>query len=190
MTHSRITRRALLSGAAALLAAPALAQRAPEPGAPRETAFHNVMGFRTQQWQAYFDTLSRGAILCDMDARVLHFWDENDDYRLYPTSVPLNEDFARRGYTEITLLRRAPVWVPTPTMRALNPELPARVEAGPENPMGTRAMNLGWPYYRIHGIDDVTKIGRRASNGCIGLMNPHVEDLFERVQVGTPVLLI
>ena len=190
MTDFRMTRRALLTGAAALLTAPALAQRAAEPGEAPQTAFHNVMGFRTQQWQAYFDTLNRGAILCDMDSRVLHFWEADGSYRLFPTSVPLSEEFARRGYTEITLLRRAPVWVPTPTMRALNPDLPDRVEAGPLNPMGTRAMNLGWPYYRIHGIDDETKVGRRASNGCIGLLNHHVEELFDRVQVGTPVLLI
>ncbi|MCB1406543.1 MAG: L,D-transpeptidase [Rhodobacteraceae bacterium] len=186
MTHSPMTRRALLVGGAAALALPALAARAQEA-----TTAHNVMGFRTQHWSDYFDSLERGAILCDMDARVLHFWAaDGETYRLFPSSVPISEEFTQRGYTEITVKRRNPVWIPTPTMRAANPDLPERIDAGPQNPMGTRAMNLGWPYYRIHGIDNVEKIGRRASSGCIGLHNHHVEDLFEQVEVGTPVLLI
>ncbi|HHX88278.1 MAG TPA: L,D-transpeptidase family protein, partial [Paracoccus sp.] len=98
--------------------------------------------------------------------------------------------FTRLGYTEIVLKRRDPVWIPTPNMRERDPSLPARVEAGPQNPMGTRAMNLSWEYYRIHGIDNVAKVGRRSSNGCIGLQNHHVEELFEMVNVGTQVRFI
>jgi hypothetical protein len=172
--------------AAPLLAHPARAQMSALAQAPR-----NLMGFRTQEWQPYFDTLARGAILCDLDARVLHHWRQGgESYRLYPTSVPLTEDFTRRGHTEITLMRRAPTWIPTPSMRAANPDLPARIGPGPENPMGTRAMNLGWPYYRIHGTDNPEKIGRRASSGCIGMFNHHVEELFDEVGVGTPVLVL
>jgi lipoprotein-anchoring transpeptidase ErfK/SrfK len=75
-------------------------------------------------------------------------------------------------------------------MRQRDPTLPARVEAGPDNPLGTRAMNLGWQYYRIHGIDNVAKIGRRASNGCIGLYNHNVEEIFEWAVIGTQVRVI
>jgi hypothetical protein len=66
-------------------------------------------------------------------------------------------------------------------MRQRNPDLPEAVPPGPSNPMGTRALNLSWQYYRIHGIDDSAKIGRRASNGCFGLYNHHVENLFDLV---------
>ncbi|MEL6991079.1 MAG: L,D-transpeptidase family protein, partial [Pseudomonadota bacterium] len=70
------------------------------------------------------------------------------------------------------------------------PSLPAVVPAGPDNPMGTHAMHLSWQYYRIHGTHDTRKIGRRSSDGCIGLYNEMVAELFEMVQVGTQVRLI
>lgn len=190
----RISRRGILLGAGAILAAPALVGRAlaePTGGDPQELVRRNIMSFYGQDWRDHFQTLRRGAILCDTRSRALHYWSaDGETHLVYPTSVPMAEHFTRRGYTEITLMRRNPVWIPTPNMRERDPSLPARVEAGPQNPMGTRAMNLTWQYYRIHGIDDVAKIGRQASNGCIGLFNHHVETLFELVGVGTQVRVI
>ena len=158
---------------------------------PAETARRNTQSFRSVAWKDHFDTLTNGAILCDVASRALHFWSEDEQtYLLFPCSVPMTEEFTRRGRTEITLMRPNPVWVPTPSMRERDPSLPERVEAGPENPMGTRAMNLTWQYYRVHGIDNPAKIGRKASNGCFGLFNHHVEDLFDRCRVGTQVVVI
>lgn len=60
-----------------------------------------------------------------------------------------------------------------------NPEWPTVVEGGAkDNPLGTRALYLSWTYYRIHGTHDTRKIGRKSSNGCIGLYNEHIEELF------------
>lgn len=189
MSGSFLSRRGILGlGVAAFgtLAAPAVL-RAEE----LERVRRNVMSFRTQDWRDHFNHLRRGAILCDLESRALHFWSEDESvYRLYPTSVPMSDDFARRGMTEIVALRRDPTWIPTPNMRARDPSLPAVVPPGPNNPLGTRAMNLGWQYYRIHGIDDTRKIGRMASNGCVGLFNHHVEELFEMVRIGTQVRMI
>lgn len=193
-----LSRRSVVLGASTLLATPALAGRAAaqayvgeiEDEAPAQTR-RNTMSFRTHDWRDHFDSRRHGVILCDTDSRALHYWSEDGETHLvYPSSVPMTEEFTRRGHTEITLKRRDPVWIPTPNMRERDPTLPARVEAGPENPMGTRALNLTWPYYRIHGIDNVAKIGRRASNGCIGLYNHHVETLFDLVRVGTRVRVI
>ena len=76
-------------------------------------------------------------------------------------------------------------------MKERNPSWPDLVEGGsPENPLGTRALYLGWPAYRIHGTHDTRKIGRRSSSGCVGLYNEHIEELFSFVKVGTQVLLI
>jgi lipoprotein-anchoring transpeptidase ErfK/SrfK len=203
MPPHALSRRNLIAlggAAAASLALPARAQQAspafPFAGeiaedSPAETARRNTQSFRSIEWRDHFDSLRRGAILCDTASRALHFWSEDEEtYLLFPCSVPMTEDFTRRGRTEITLMRRAPVWIPTPSMRERDPELPERVDAGPDNPMGTRAMNLTWQYYRIHGIDNPAKIGRKASNGCFGLYNHHVEDLFERCGVGTQVVVI
>jgi hypothetical protein len=199
MRSSAISRRGLLvlgSAGLASLAAPALAQNLSgeieaERDLAQETTRRNTQSFRSVRWQDHFSNLRNGAILCDVASRALHYWSEDGSvYLVHPTSVPMTEEFTRRGRTEIVLLRRDPVWIPTPSMRQRDPSLPERVEAGPDNPLGTRAMNLSWQYYRIHGIDNPAKVGRRASNGCFGLFNHHVEDLFERVRIGTQVVVI
>jgi len=76
-------------------------------------------------------------------------------------------------------------------MKERNPEWPDVVEGGsPDNPLGPFALYLGWQYYRIHGTHDTRKIGRRSSNGCVGLYNDHIAELFGLAKVGTQVLLI
>jgi L,D-transpeptidase ErfK/SrfK len=75
-------------------------------------------------------------------------------------------------------------------MRARDPDLPKSIGPGPDNPLGTRALNLSWQYYRIHGIDLVEKIGRPASNGCVGIYNENIERLFDLVEIGTQVRLL
>ncbi len=199
MTDRQFTRRAILStGALALggLAMPSLlrAEELPdyEAEAPAQVVRHNLMGFLQHDWRDHFDHLQKGAILCDTQSRAVHFWSADEaTYLVYPSSVPMSDEFTRRGLTEVTLKRHMPTWIPTPNMRERDPSLPERVEGGdPKNPMGTRAMNLSWQYYRVHGIDNPAKVGRKASNGCFGLMNPHVEELYELVVVGTQVRVI
>ena len=153
---------------------------------------NNVSSFRMLDWRQYFDNTRNGAILVDLTSRALHYWSEDQSiYRLYPTSVPLNEDLTRRGKTEVVQKVVNPPWRPTPSMKKTNPDWPDVVEGGsPDNPLGTRALYLSWTYYRIHGTHDTRKIGRKSSNGCIGLYNEHIEELFEMAQVGTQVLLI
>jgi lipoprotein-anchoring transpeptidase ErfK/SrfK len=151
----------------------------------------NISSFRSLEWQPYFDTLTNGAILVDTRSRALHFWSEDQSvYKLYPTSVPLSEDLTRRGRTSVVRKVVGPEWRPTPSMRKRNPEWPDFVPAGPDNPLGTHALYLSWTYYRIHGTQDTRKIGRRSSNGCIGLYNEHISELFDLTKVGTQVLLI
>ena len=127
----------------------------------------------------------------DTTSRALHYWNEDQTlYKLYPTSVPLSEELTRRGRTSIVRMVEGPSWRPTPAMRVRNPEWPEYVGPGPDNPLGTHALYLSWTYYRIHGTQDTRKIGRRSSNGCIGLYNEHIEELYGMVQNGTQVLLI
>ena len=78
--------------------------------------------------------------------------------------------------------RPRPCWRATPPCRPSSPP-------GPDNPLGVRALNLGWPSYRIHGTNDIRKIGRQSSSGCIGLFNEHILEVYDRAQIGTPVLL-
>jgi L,D-transpeptidase ErfK/SrfK len=197
MSKETISRRSLLGGAvgvAGLAALPALAQDATtEFVAPASsTVRNNVSSFRMLQWQNYFDNTRNGAILVDITSRALHYWSEDQSiYRLYPTSVPLSEDLTRRGRTEVIQKVVNPPWRPTASMKERNPEWPDLVEGGAkDNPLGTRALYLSWTYYRIHGTHDTRKIGRKSSNGCVGLYNEHIEELFEMAKVGTQVILI
>jgi lipoprotein-anchoring transpeptidase ErfK/SrfK len=76
-------------------------------------------------------------------------------------------------------------------MKKRNPDWPDVVEGGaPDNPLGSRALYLGWTYFRIHGTYDTRKIGRKSSNGCIGLYNENIEELFDMAKIGTQVRLI
>ena len=188
------SRRAFLAGSAALAGTGALAQTANTTemeGDISRSIRRNVSSFRQLDWRPYFSTLDRGAILVDTQSRALHFWSEDESlYKLYPTSVPLTEDLTRRGRTEVVRKVEGPSWRPTPAMKERNPDWPDYVGPGPDNPLGTHALYLSWTYYRIHGTHDTRKIGRRSSNGCIGLYNEHIHELFGYAEVGTQVLLI
>ena len=151
----------------------------------------NISSFKARNWKAYFNDLENGAILSDTTSRAIHFWSEdNKIYKIYPTSVPISEELTKLGRTKIIRKVVGPSWRPTPSMLKTNPEWPEFVPPGPDNPLGTHAMYLSWKYYRIHGTHDTRKIGRRSSNGCIGLYNEHIKELFSLAKVGTQVLLI
>jgi L,D-transpeptidase ErfK/SrfK len=192
----KLDRRALLGGAAVALgtvAMPAFSQvAAPAIAANLGPIRNNISSFRMLDWQPYFTDTKNGAILVDITSRALHFWSADQaTYKLYPTSVPVSDDLTRRGRTQVVEKVVNPTWRPTPAMRERNPEWPEVIEGGsPDNPLGVRALYLSWQYYRIHGTHDTRKIGRRSSNGCVGLYNEHILELFEMAQVGTQVLLI
>jgi len=194
---SKPTRRGFLAGTAALIASPALAQNvngAQTTEVERDlsqSVRRNISSFRSMEWQPYFSDLRNGAILVDTTSRALHYWSEDESvYKLYPSSVPLSEELTRRGRTKVIQMVEGPSWRPTPSMLKRFPDWPAFVPPGPDNPLGTHALYLSWTYYRIHGTHDTRKIGRRSSNGCIGLYNEHIAELYAMTKVGTQVLLI
>lgn len=191
-------RKFLLASGAAVLGGRAVAQDAFEgedttevEDAVTPSARNNISSFRMLEWRPYFDNLKNGAILVDVTSRAVHYWSEDEKtYRLYPSSVPLTEDLTRLGRTRVVRKVEGPSWRPTPDMIERNPEWPSFIGPGPDNPLGTHALYLSWQYYRIHGTHDTRKIGRRSSNGCIGLYNEHIAELFRMTKVGTQVLLI
>ncbi|MEM9708333.1 MAG: L,D-transpeptidase [Pseudomonadota bacterium] len=194
---NQMSRRGFVAAGAMGLAGPALAQTGPGFSGTEfreeigERVRRNASSFRSLDWQPYFNSLRGGAILVDTTSRALHYWSADESiYKLYPTSVPMSEDLTRRGRTKIVRKVEGPDWRPTPSMLKRNPEWPEYVPPGPDNPMGTHALYLSWTYYRIHGTHDTRKIGRRSSNGCIGLYNEHIAELFGLADNGTQVLLI
>lgn len=193
MTNT-LSRRGFLAASAAMLGTGAAAQTANTTEMEENVldgVRRNISSFRSLDWQPYFSNLRNGAVLVDIQSRALHYWSEDESiYKLFPTSVPLSEDLTRTGRTEITRKVEGPSWAPTPAMKIRNPEWPDFIGPGPDNPLGTHALHLSWQYYRIHGTHDTRKIGRRSSNGCIGLYNEHIAELYDLTNVGTQVLLI
>ncbi len=192
----QFNRRAFLAGTASLIGTPMIAQNVNGASSIEmeqdvsSTVRRNASSFRALDWQPYFSNLNNGAILVDISSRALHYWTPEGAYKLYPSSVPMSEELTRRGRTKVVRKVEGPSWRPTPSMRKRNPEWPEFVPPGPDNPLGTHALYLSWTYYRIHGTHDTRKIGRRSSNGCIGLYNEHISELYAMTSVGTQVLLI
>jgi L,D-transpeptidase ErfK/SrfK len=191
-------RKFLMASGAAVLGGRAMAQDAFEDDETTEVeeevtegVRNNISSFRMLDWQPYFDNLRNGAILVDITSRAVHYWSEDEaTYKLYPSSVPLTDDLTRLGRTSVVRKVDGPSWRPTPSMKESNPDWPDFIGPGPDNPLGTHALYLSWQFYRIHGTHDTRKIGRRSSNGCIGLYNEHISELFALTKVGTQVLLI
>jgi L,D-transpeptidase ErfK/SrfK len=197
MSRSPLTRRGVLAGSATLLFAPSLLRAAEQiPGTEAEErpdtagVRRNISSFQRQDWRDHFDSLGKASIVADTVSRALHFWSgDGSDYRIYPTSVPMTDELTKRGYTEVVRKKVGPDWTPTASMVERNPEL-KYMPPGPGNPLGTHAMYLSWPAYLIHGTHDTRKIGRRSSDGCIGLYNEKIAELFEITPIGTQVRVI
>ena len=98
--------------------------------------------------------------------------------------------FTWSGVESISRKSEWPDWVPPPEMIARQPYLPRWVGGGPGNPLGARALYLGNTDYRIHGTNNPASIGTRVSSGCIRMRNADVIDLYDRVTVGTKVVVL
>jgi lipoprotein-anchoring transpeptidase ErfK/SrfK len=100
------------------------------------------------------------------------------------------EGFTWSGVQTISQKAEWPDWHPPAEMIARQPYLPRFMAGGPGNPLGARAMYLGSSQYRIHGTNNPATIGKFVSSGCIRLTNEDVADLFNRVEIGTKVVVL
>ncbi len=111
------------------------------------------------------------------------------------TAIRYGIGVGRAGFTwsGVEMIARKaewPDWIPPAAMVARQPYLPRWVGGGPGNPLGARALYLGNTDYRIHGTNDPASIGKHLSSGCIRLQNADVIDLYNRVGVGTKVVVL
>lgn len=145
------------------------------------------------QMVAYDSPHKPGTIVIDTNNRFLYLVTGNGQARRYGVGVG-KPGFEWAGKHKITAKREWPDWVPPSEMisreAAKGHYLPARMEGGPENPLGARAMYLGSTLYRIHGTNAPWTIGSGVSSGCIRMRNEDVVDLYERVNVGTSVIVL
>jgi lipoprotein-anchoring transpeptidase ErfK/SrfK len=100
------------------------------------------------------------------------------------------EGFTWAGVERISRMQEWPDWHPPKEMIERQPYLPRFMAGGLGNPLGARALYLGKTLYRIHGTNQPSTIGTFVSSGCIRLVNEDIEDLYQRVQVGTRVMVL
>ena len=130
-----------------------------------------------------------GSIVIDTRGRRLFLVQSESTAFLYPISVG-REGFAWTGTEKISRKAEWPDWFPPEEMRDRDWRLPEKMTGGIKNPLGAMALYLGNSLYRIHGTNDAKSIGQAASSGCFRMLNGHILDLANRVEVGTPVAVV
>jgi L,D-transpeptidase ErfK/SrfK len=130
----------------------------------------------------------REGIVVNLGEMRLYYFEPGARPRSYPIGMARTGYATPQGQTHVTEKREKPTWIPGPTAR--RDGYPAVVLPGPDNPLGAYAINLGWPSYRIHGTNEPPGVGRHSSRGCIRLYPEHIDELFHRVAIGTPVRVI
>lgn len=125
-----------------------------------------------------------------IDTRERHLYLIQSETRALRYGIGVGRDgFTWAGLLRITRKVEWPDWRPPPEMIARQPYLPRFMAGGPGNPLGARAMFLGETVYRIHGTNAPETIGQAVSSGCFRLVNDDVADLYDRVPVGTHVIV-
>jgi lipoprotein-anchoring transpeptidase ErfK/SrfK len=134
-----------------------------------------------------------GTIVIDTDARYLYYVLPEGKAIRYGVTVG-EEALAWSGVAKIGRMEEWPSWVPTPDIKRRLGDIPSFVSGGPHNPMGARALYLYQgnkdTLFRVHGTNQPEYIGQAISSGCIRLTNEDVIDLYNRVRIGAPVVVL
>ena len=173
--------------------APPTQQAAPQQLAPSEdedTSSTFQLPARLKRQVVNYPTREApGTIIIDTPNTYLYYVLGNGQAMRYGIGVG-REGFTWSGVQTVDKKTEWPDWIPPQEMIARQPYLPRFVAGGPGNPLGARALYLSGTVYRIHGTNDPKTIGRQVSSGCIRLTNDDVSDLYQRVPVGTKVVVL
>ncbi|MCE9508297.1 MAG: L,D-transpeptidase family protein [Alphaproteobacteria bacterium] len=134
--------------------------------------------------------VKREGIVINLSELRLYYFYDPQTVMSFPVGIGMDGWLTPTGATEIVKKRKDPSWTPPDSIREEDPDLPDVIPAGPDNPLGAYAMNLGLPGYLIHGTNRPYGIGKRSSHGCIRLYPEDISLLFNIVKEGTPVTII
>ncbi len=136
---------------------------------------------------------SANTIVVDTRAKQLFLIGRDGKARRYGIAVGVS-GHAWSGMATVGRMAAWPVWYPTDDMHRQVANLPQRIEPGPANPLGARALYLyhngADTLYRIHGTSEPWTIGTEASSGCIRMLNEDIIELYKRVSIGTSVIVL
>jgi lipoprotein-anchoring transpeptidase ErfK/SrfK len=171
----------------------ALAQReqmsvTDQPGYIPDPADEQLSPQFQRQMVFYRSSEAPGTIVVHTSERFLYVVQPNGRALRYGIGVG-RDGFQWQGLLRITRKQEWPDWTPPPEMIERQPYLPRFMAGGPGNPMGARALYLGTTVYRIHGTNQPQTIGSAVSSGCFRLVNADVIDLYDRIPVGTKVIV-
>jgi lipoprotein-anchoring transpeptidase ErfK/SrfK len=162
----------------------------PQPGQQDESTYGGQeLGALRRQVVSYASDEPPGTIVIDTTHTFLYLTLGNGKAIRYGIGVG-RAGFTWSGIETISRKTEWPDWIPPAEMIARQPYLPRWVGGGPGNPLGARALYLGNSAYRIHGTNDPSSIGKHVSSGCIRLRNEDVTDLYDRVGIGTKVVVL
>jgi lipoprotein-anchoring transpeptidase ErfK/SrfK len=130
-----------------------------------------------------------GTVVIDTRTRYLYLVQNGGKALRYGVGVG-RPGFSWRGMKTVSDKKEWPDWRPPAEMLRRRPDLPVHMVGGPENPLGARAIYLGSSLYRIHGSNEPQTIGQAVSSGCFRMRNEDVIDLYNRVRIGTKVVVI
>lgn len=136
------------------------------------------------------DADREGVVINLPEMRLYAFINGDDAPTTFPIGVGREGLNTPEGQTSVVRKKDGPTWTPTPRMRREDPELKPFYPPGPDNPLGTHALYLGWPTYAIHGTNKPFGIGRRISSGCIRMYPEDIVALFDMIPVGTKVQVV
>jgi lipoprotein-anchoring transpeptidase ErfK/SrfK len=142
-----------------------------------------------RQVVAYNGGHAPGTIIIDTPSKFLYLVQPGRRAIRYGIGVG-RPGFTWAGLKHVSMKREWPDWRPPAEMLKRRPDLPRYMSGGLDNPLGARALYLGSSLYRIHGTNEPHTIGHSVSSGCIRMLNSDVVDLYNRVKVGTPVIVI
>jgi lipoprotein-anchoring transpeptidase ErfK/SrfK len=161
---------------------------APTYGGPQDTYRPQATAV-PRQVVSYSTRYAPGTIVVSTSERRLYYVLGNGQAIQYGVGVG-RPGFEWAGSKAVTMKREWPDWRPPAQMLRRRPDLPRYMAGGPDNPLGARAMYLGGSLYRIHGSNEPETIGQAVSSGCIRMTNDDVVDLYDRVKVGTRVVVV
>jgi len=142
-----------------------------------------------RQQVAYPGREAPGTIIVDTTNKFLYLIEDGGRALRYGIGVG-RPGFLWAGIKTVTAKREWPDWRPPAEMLSRRPDLRRYMPGGIDNPLGARALYLGSSLYRIHGSNEPWTIGTNVSSGCIRMRNEDVTDLYQRVKVGTKVVVI
>ncbi|WP_432211989.1 L,D-transpeptidase [Bosea vestrisii] len=200
MSTTRIVLRSLLATSLLALTGLATAQPRPpaglqetmdigdEPGRVSTEEVSITEGPYARQMVLFRSNEAPGTVVIHSGERFLYIVQGNGRALRYGIGVG-REGFTWSGQVQVSRKAEWPDWRPPPEMIQRQPYLPRFMAGGPGNPMGARALYLGSTVFRVHGTNQPETIGQAISSGCFRLANGDIVDLYDRVPVGTKVII-